>query len=173
MPSITTARLQLTALSREQLIQYLDQPERLGTELGVSLSRPILTETTQRAMNMKTQKMAAADIRDHPWYTYWLIILRQEKHAAGLIGYKGLIEGQEEVEIGYVIESGHRNKGYMTEAVKALVSWALADPRCKAVFAPVLKSNQPSSRVLEKAGFWTEKETEEHIHWRIEKASFP
>ena len=171
MPVLSTPRLQLHALSRTQLLKYLDQPEELEAELGITLSRPVLTDTTHRAIHMKAEKMAVAPKQDHVWYTYWLIVLLEQAHGAGLVGYKGLTTGQEEVEIGYVIEPGHRNKGYMTEAVKALVDWALADPRCQAIFAPVLKTNPPSSRVLEKAGFWIEKETEEHIHWRIEKGN--
>ena len=169
MPEITTRCLQLRALSQEQLTRYLDQPEALETELGITLSRAVLTETTQRAIHMKVKKMAAAPERYHPWYTYWLIVLKEQDHAAGLVGYKGLYAGQEAVEVGYVIEAGHRNQGYMTEAVRALVGWAFQDPRCQAVFAPVPKTNPASSRVLEKAGFWVEKETEEHIHWRTEK----
>ncbi len=169
MPMLSTLRLQLRSLSRAQILQYLDQPEELESELGITLSRPILTETTQRAIHMKAEKMAAAPEQDHAWYTYWLIVLTEQAHGVGLVGYKGLTAGQEEVEIGYVIEPGHRNQGYMTEAVQALVDWALADPRCRAVFAPVLKTNPPSSRVLEKAGFWVERETEEKIYWRIEK----
>ncbi|MBN2502167.1 MAG: GNAT family N-acetyltransferase [Anaerolineales bacterium] len=171
MLSLSTPRLQLRTLTKEQLLQYLDQPEELATELGITISRPILTETTQRAIHMKAEKMAAASERDHAWYTYWLIVLTEHAHGVGLVGYKGLTTGQEEVEIGYVIEPGHRNQGYMTEAVKALVNWAFTDPRCQAVFAPVLKTNPPSSRVLEKAGFWVERETEEKIDWRIEKGN--
>jgi hypothetical protein len=78
MIEIATARLQLRALPREQLIEYLDQPKQLERALGISLSRPILTETTHRALNMKVQKMAAAAPKDHPWYTYWLIVIRQD-----------------------------------------------------------------------------------------------
>jgi RimJ/RimL family protein N-acetyltransferase len=169
MLTLSTPRLQLRALTIAQLLLYLDQPEELETELGITLSRPILTTTTHRAIGMKAEKMATAPEQDHAWYTYWLIVLTEQAYGVGLVGYKGLTAGQEAVEIGYVIEPGHRNQGYMTEAVKALVGWAIADPRCQAVFAPVLKANPPSSRVLEKAGFWVERETEEKIHWRIEK----
>ena len=100
MPTIPTSRLELRALTRDQLLQYLDQPEQLENELGITLARPVLTETTQRAIRMKTQKMSAAPEQDHTWYTYWLIILSKESHGAGLIGYKGLIAGQEGVDAG-------------------------------------------------------------------------
>ena len=134
MLTLSTPRLQLRALTKAQLLLYLDHSEELEAELGITLSRPILTTITQRAIGMKAKKMTTALEQDHAWYTYWLIVLTEQAHGIGLVGYKGLIAGQEEVEIGYVIEPGHRNQGYMTEAVKAMVEWALADPRCQAVF---------------------------------------
>jgi RimJ/RimL family protein N-acetyltransferase len=160
----------LLALTLEQLGLYLTHPDRLEEELGFPMSRAILTQPVQRAIRIKMDKMAQAEESAHSWYTYWLIIVADEPFGAGMAGFKGYPDERGEVEIGYGIDPDWQNKGYMTEAVRAMIAWAFAHSYCRSVIAPgVLKSNPASSRVLEKVGMHIYQETADSLSWRCDK----
>jgi ribosomal-protein-alanine N-acetyltransferase len=168
---IQTERLRLIPLSLNQLQWYVAAPEVLERELGFGVSRDIVTERFRRAIEMKMSKMERVDPAEHAWYTYWLIIVEDRLCGAGLAGFKGLPDDQGTIEIGYGIDPAYRNRGYMTEAVKALIAWAFQDTRCRAVIAPDTKRwNVASNRVLEKVGMRVYNETEEALDWRADKA---
>ena len=56
------------------------------------------------------------------------------------------------VEFGYVLARAHWGKGYMTEALTALVDWSLAQPEIWRASAFCDSENPASARVMEKAG---------------------
>jgi GNAT superfamily N-acetyltransferase len=58
-----------------------------------------------------------------------------------------------EVEIGYGIVPSRQGRGYATEALRAMIAMAWADPRVRAVVAGTDPGNIASQRVLGKAGF--------------------
>jgi ribosomal-protein-alanine N-acetyltransferase len=170
-PILQTKRLNILCLSREQLEAYQIEPEQLERELDISLSRPIMTFITRRAIAKKLRRMQLVPPDRHPWYTYWLIELNLKRFGAGLAGFKGRPDEMGQVEIGYVIDPGFRNQGFMTEAVRSLIDWAFKEPTCKAVIAPnTLKSNLASNRVLEKAGMTVYAQDETSLSWQIEKS---
>jgi ribosomal-protein-alanine N-acetyltransferase len=55
--------------------------------------------------------------------------------------------------LGYVLARPFWNRGYMTEAVVAVSSWALEQEEIARVWAVCDVENIASARVLEKAGF--------------------
>jgi len=152
MTQIETARLRLLALSREQLQAIDDDPGLLNADLPVPTLPSIINPIVARAIRAKLTKMYHAHRRNHDWYTYWLIIRKDEELGIGLAGFKGMPNGRAEVEIGYGIAPEQQGQGYMTEAADALVNWALAQPICDTVTAWTEKSNLPSQRVLQKIG---------------------
>lgn len=173
MSQINTERLQLIPLSTKQLELYLEKPEQLEQELGMSISRAVVTEKAQRAIRIKLAKMANVDTTHHPWYTYWLLVIRHLPFGAGLIGFKGLPDEQGEAEIGYGIDPDQQGHGYVTEAVQAMLAWAFQEPACRAVIAPDTKKwNVASNRILAKVGMHMYAETEEANFWRIEREVF-
>ncbi|MGE0715061.1 MAG: bifunctional GNAT family N-acetyltransferase/(deoxy)nucleoside triphosphate pyrophosphohydrolase [Alphaproteobacteria bacterium] len=70
------------------------------------------------------------------------------------IGNVGLERGDEpgEYEVGYWLGRPHWGRGYATEAVRAALRHAFADPDTRLVFAEIHPDNAASRRVLEKAG---------------------
>jgi ribosomal-protein-alanine N-acetyltransferase len=171
MMEIQTERLRLIPLTLDQLRRYIPAPEDLELELGIGVSRDIVTDRLGRAITMKVAKMEKANPLEHNWYTYWLIVVKDRPYGAGLAGFKGIPDYQGKIEIGYGIDPVYRNTGYMTEAVKGLISWAFQDPRCRTVVAPNTKKvNLASNRVLEKAGMRVYNETEDAFDWKIDKA---
>jgi RimJ/RimL family protein N-acetyltransferase len=59
-------------------------------------------------------------------------------------------------EIGYWLSESYWGRGIMTEAVSALTAYGLRDLGFCRIYAAVFAWNQPSMRVLEKAGFHLE-----------------
>lgn len=171
MGSISTARLTITALSMQQLRQVTIQPERMAGEIYATLDPEAIGDASRRAIQVKLDKMDQAPVSAHPWYTYWLLVLREGKTGIGLAGFKGAPGGEGEVEIGYGISPAFQGRGYMTEAVQALVRWAFEQPGCASIRAETLRSNLPSQRVLQKTGFQRVRETQFEIYWRIRRAA--
>jgi GNAT superfamily N-acetyltransferase len=170
MSAIYTQRLTLIALTPAQLRHVLDDPAALERDLNLMLARSVLTDVARRAIGMKLVKLTQADLTVHDWYTYWLIVVNEDRCGAGLAGFKGVPDAAGEVEIGYGIAPEAQGRGYMSEAVAALIAWAFAAPDCQSVIAPgVLRTNPASSRVLQKAGMHVYAETSESISWRINR----
>ena len=87
------------------------------------------------------------------WYTAWEISLRDTGERVGDMCFKGTPENNE-TEIGYGIDEQHRNKGYASEAVKALTEWAFSNSgELYFVTAQADPENTASIRVLQKNGF--------------------
>jgi [ribosomal protein S5]-alanine N-acetyltransferase len=81
------------------------------------------------------------------------VIHKLERLAIGQIGFKGQPDTDGSIEIGYNINATHHNQGYASEAVGALVNWALESGFAKRITAETLETNFASNRVLEKLGF--------------------
>ncbi len=56
-------------------------------------------------------------------------------------------------EIGYWLGEAYWGRGIVTEAVRAVTSWAFANYDLASIYAGVLEWNPASMRVLEKAGY--------------------
>lgn len=71
----------------------------------------------------------------------------------GDIGFHGGPDQDGVVEIGYGLAPSRRGQGFMTEALRALVTWAMRDPQVEVVMATTDDDNRASQRVLRAAGF--------------------
>jgi len=107
---LKTTRLELVPLSRDQLIHYLSGDEILKDDVG-QISRDILTDVLRGAIKMKLEIMAGIDPVDHPWITYWLMVLKENPSGIGMLGFKGIPDQDGQVEIGYGIDPAYQNQG--------------------------------------------------------------
>ena len=82
------------------------------------------------------------------------IILRKQDHQ--LMGFILLILNEHRAEIGFLLAKPYWRHGYMTEAVKAVVDWALAQETIYRVSAHCDLENVMSCRLLEKVGMQLE-----------------
>lgn len=149
--SLQTQRLHIIPLTLSQLQLCLNDLPALEAELGLPISRDVHTERVQAAIHKKIEKMTGMAEAHHPWQTYWLIAISENNFGAGLAGFKGYPDENGSSEIGYGIDPIYQNKGYMSEAVQALVNWALQNPFCMRVTATAVE-NPASRRLLEKLG---------------------
>ena len=77
----------------------------------------------------------------------WAVCL---KETSEMIGDCGLtmqnINGQIKPEIGYHIEAEHQQKGYATEAAKAVRDWTFRNTPFNMVYSYMKHTNEPSAR---------------------------
>lgn len=167
---IKTERLTLIPLTVRQLELGSSSIKQLAAELNIPLVENLISGNAERAVNMKIAKMQSIPEELHPWFTYWLIVIDSEKIGAGLVGFKGNPDAKGEVEIGYGINPIFQSRGYMSEAVKALIEWAFSHPECKAINATnVVPDNFPSQKVLVKNCFNEVEATPSGITFQLRK----
>ena len=75
-----------------------------------------------------------------------------KRRIVGTIGFHGPPNPAGSVTVGYGLAPGARGQGYATEALRAVVAWALAQPEVVVVEADTTHANLPSQRVMERAG---------------------
>jgi RimJ/RimL family protein N-acetyltransferase len=155
-------------LNADQLATYLTDKAKLEIELGFPILKGFHNPNVQHAIGMKLEKMRQAPVNEHPWITYWLIILREIKCGGGLVGFKGSPNEKGEVIIGYGIDPSLEGNGYMTEAVKTIGAWALAQPGCNTIIADVDKTNLASIRVQQKVGARLDHEDQQKVYYVME-----
>jgi RimJ/RimL family protein N-acetyltransferase len=168
MTKISTPRLHLIELTRKQLELCLSNFPAFENALNLTIARDFVTELVQRAIRMKVEKMRAVDESQQVWFTYWLVVIKEEYIGAGMLGFKGYPNAEGSTEIGYGIDPAHQNKGYMSEAVKALIDWAFEHPFCRTITATDVE-NSASKRLLEKLGAAQTQESRNSSSWNIQK----
>ena len=108
-------------------------------------------------------------LKDPSLYTWgsWLIVRKSDSQVIGDAGFKGKPDDQRRVEVGYGLLEHYRGRGYATEAMTALIEWALADEKVEKVIAETNRDNQASIRVLEKVNMTRIREMNAFIQWEI------
>ncbi len=132
---IETKRLKLYAASREQMEAFI-------AAQSVDLLKAAYTEMLNGCLTHPDQ---------WEWYAIWMMELKDGTHI-GELCFKGLSE-EGSAEIGYGIAEAYQGCGYATEAVSALVEWALNQPGTMCITAETEASNIASQTVLKKTGF--------------------
>ena len=132
---LKTNRLRIYPASREQMEAFI------AAEIDADLKKAY-TEMLEGCMHHPDQRQ---------WYAMWMIELLDGTHIGDLC-FKGL-DANGTTEIGYGISEDYQGQGYATEAVDAVVAWALQQPSVTRVEAETEPDNCASRRVLEKCGF--------------------
>lgn len=123
-------------------------------KIETAIDTEAIFDSVKIAISKKIDKMQKVSMDIHNWYTYWLIINKDNGQGIGFIGFKGISDKNGYTEVGYSISSNCRRKGFMTEALSLLMDWAFKYPFCKGITAnKVLKTNTGSNKVLNNCGF--------------------
>jgi len=102
---------------------------------------------------------------------HWVMELKASGELVGSIGYyRGFAD--ETGEVGYVAHPDHRNKGYMSEALAAVLQYGFEGLQLKAITAYTKKENVPSVRMLLRAGF-VETRSEELVYKKFLLEKYP
>ena len=84
---------------------------------------------------------------------HWVIERQEDHHVIGMM--IGRANG-EKWELGFVLAREVWGRGYMTEALKSIIAWALQQKEIYRVWAVCDVDNKASARVMEKAGMTRE-----------------
>ncbi|HEX9342524.1 MAG TPA: GNAT family N-acetyltransferase [Actinomycetota bacterium] len=85
-------------------------------------------------------------------YGLYQIVVTEEGLVVGDIGFHGPPDPVRSVTIGYGLAAPARGHGYVTEALRALIAWAMAQPEVRRVEGDAVHANLASQRVMERAG---------------------
>ncbi len=83
-----------------------------------------------------------------------------------LIGHVGLSPLNGEVEVGFAIADRHQGRGYASEAVRAVLDWAIPRFDLPRVLGIAASDNVASCSVLERAGFELARQSAGRLHGR-------
>lgn len=155
MPGMLTERLKLLPLSQASCAVAAADGVGLGRTLGVAVAAGWPPEHfDDGALAWLGAKLAAGETAE--WLLYFVVLGASGKPADPLVigtaGYKGPPDRTGAVEVGYSILPQFQRRGYASEAVRALIARAFADPRVTRVCAETFPELAPSLRVMEKCG---------------------
>ena len=84
----------------------------------------------------------------------WAIIRKSDQQFLGMIEIVGIDHSG--VNVGYVLAKRYWGKGYMPEALKAIINWGFKQEEIFRVWAYCDEENIASAKVMEKAGMQRE-----------------
>lgn len=155
-PELVTERMQLVALNPEHagpmfrmrsdaaVMRYI--PRTLGkTNADVEALIQMIHERFQ-------QKLAIN----------WAMIQTSDKQMMGYIGLVNIDAKNDHAEIGYILLPEFQGKGFMHEALQAVIDFNFEKISLHRLSATIDPENNASSKVLEKCGFKQEGHLREH-----------
>ena len=163
--TLTTERLELQLLSGEQLGLWTEDLPALKGELDCAYCAEPMEDGFRTIVEGQGKK-TLADPQNTVWHSFWFLIRRSDRIVVGSADFKNVPDEDGAVELGYGLGKNYEGRGYMTEAARAMCSWALSQPGVTSVVAETKRDNRPSQRILSRCGFRLERE-EGTLWWRL------
>ena len=151
MPALLTERLRLIPITLEAMEAVLDHDKPRAEQLVGARFPPGWPDDPLLDVGFPYSRAA---IRAAPDTRLWgdsLVILRDEPRVVGSVVFHGR-PSDGVAEVGYSIEDRARGNGLATEATRACVEWALAEPGIAAVQATTFPWHTASLGVIRKLG---------------------
>lgn len=157
-PTLHTARLDLVEIKQEHLPDVF----RLFSDAQVTQFYNIVTlkeeAEAQKIIGWFGRRFAEkAGIR-------WGISLKGQPDIIGTIGFNNVTK-QHRANIGYDLQTAFWNKGFVTEALKAVIEFGFEELDINRIEAEVMQGNLSSERLLAKAGFTKEGILRQWMDW--------
>lgn len=154
-PKIETGRLILSAITREdipQIVSYLQ--DKIFSDYTSNIPYPYRKEDAEFWLKLSTEAF-----ENRKGFTFAI-----RNKAGQLLGAIGLHdEGSDKAELGYWIGIPHWNKGYVTEAAKAVINYGFGELKFNKIFATYFPHNPASGKVLHKIGMKQEAILKQHL----------
>jgi ribosomal-protein-alanine N-acetyltransferase len=161
---LETERLTLTPITAELVDALRD--DRAAAETLVGATVPARFPDPELGGYLPVY---AARLREDPFelgFGPWFAVSRTDGAVVMNGGFLGKpVDGS--IELGYGTEPEYRNRGFATEAALALAVWGLEQPGVERVVSRCDPANEPSVRVLEKAGFVRTGEADGMLLWEF------
>ncbi len=151
---IETQRLTLMPLSIDQLRLHVADNAQLEASLGLVPGHREVDAFLLSVITHFTVPRLKDPTTNPLYHTIWVAVDRATRQIVADAKFKGEPdEDDATVEIGYGTYPAFQGRGYMTEIVGGLLSWASQQPGIERVVADTEAGNVASQRVLEKNGF--------------------
>ncbi len=164
---IETKRLLLIPLTYGQLLKYIKADHSLEVELGLNPTSRIISPALKEALEQTILPNVADESKNLLYSTLWTVISKEENKMVADLCFVGEPNKAGEIEIGYGTYEAFRNKGFMTEALAGMISWAKAQPEIASIIACTEKENISSFTLLLKNDFIKIGETESLFNWEL------
>ena len=165
---IETQRLILKPLTYDQLVKYIKADNSLETELNLNETSRIISPELKEAFEQTILPNVADTTKDYLYSTLWTAIAKDANKMVGDICIVGEPNSDGEIEIGYGTYEEFRKKGFMTEAVAGMITWAKSQPKIFSIIASTEKENIASFTILLKNNFIKIGETETLFNWKLQ-----
>lgn len=151
-PTVHTERLELRPLDADAIGALLDQDaKRLRSLTRAEFPLPLAPPPYMAESLPVVRDRLRKNPQEAGWWN-WLIVRQDTREAVGSVAFAGMPDETGAVLVGYAMYPAREGHGYATEAVRAMVEWAFAQPGVRVIrtLAPVW--NTPALQVAEKVG---------------------
>ncbi|MGH1518770.1 GNAT family N-acetyltransferase [Chryseobacterium sp. JK1] len=153
-PTIETERLILSQLQEKDIpfiVEYLQH--RIYSDLTSNIPYPYTEDDARFWLQMSKEVF-----EDRTGFIF--AIRNKEGHLMGAIGLHD--REDDKAELGYWMGIPYWNKGFVTEAAKAIVDFGFKDLGCNKIYATHFLHNPASGRIMEKIGMKQEAILKQH-----------
>ncbi len=164
---LTTKRLLLIPMTHEQVRSVI-----IGEEIphqGTSIEKDPHWPRKDTLDILPVADQILESLEYPSGFEIWMIIKRDTQTVIGDIGFHGPPDSKGNVEIGCGLVETEHNQGLGSEALQALMNWALKQPEVASISASCLLTNLPSRRILEKNQMKEIAKLDDHIHYLRKK----
>lgn len=170
--NVETDRLNIIALNLGQLQLLKTDRMKLESELGLKFSNMMIPPDVKEELNKSVEywlQNVEKHKDDYYWFTNWELVNKEFNTSIGGFGFNGLPDESGTLEIAYLIDEKHQNKGYMTEAIRAMSRWAFDNSDAQKIRAFTPKDNYAAQKVLFKNNFKRQSEDNKTITWILNR----
>lgn len=165
---VETSRLKIMPLSLRELKRYLEAGDLFEKEAGLQPSgREVAPDVRELVTRFTLPRMEKAKDSNYLFYTFWIVVEKSTQYIVAELGFKGEPNDKAEIEIGYGTMPSQRRKGFMTEAVGAMIEWAKLQPDVSFMLAETDESNTASIRILQKNHFECFDKRKKMLWWKV------
>ncbi|MBC5811676.1 MAG: GNAT family N-acetyltransferase [Candidatus Eremiobacteraeota bacterium] len=148
-----TERLILKAATPELSCADLEDRKRFAQLLEAAVPDDWPPEIFDDAARHFFTKQLELQPGDAGWWHWYLVVTDPVPTLVGTGGFGGGPDANGTIVTGYSLLPAHQGRGYGTEAVAALVTWAFREPAVRCIAAETYSHLLPSIRLLEKLAF--------------------
>lgn len=164
---IETKRLILKPLTYNQLVKYIKADNSLEIELNLNETSRTISPALKEAFEQTILPNVADTTKNYLYSTLWTAISKEANKMIGDVCFVGEPNSDGEIEIGYGTYEEFQKKGFMTEAVGGMITWAKSHPKIFSIIASTEKDNIGSFTILLKNNFIKTGETETLFNWKL------
>lgn len=118
--------------------------------------------TMEGQLNLLSEEIEGENLKSS--YKFYIFTKEKPNHLIGMVNLNNIVWGAFlSCFLGYKLDKDYINKGYMTEALTAITSFAFEDLGLHRVEGNVLPRNKASLKVLEKCAYVNEGRSKDYL----------